>query len=195
MRKIVAGLFISLDGVVENPQDWHFPYFNDEMGVAVSATLGAADTVLLGRKTYDSFAGAWPEREAAGDVQRQGLRGGDQEGDGLVAVDGHRPADDRVGERAANEDVNIPQPVAEDGNGDGERYEAGDQGRGKLTDEGIERARLSKRWENDLQQTGSNIDSEHPTYAENNPFGLLALERGGNMAIAIDLSRKIRHAV
>jgi dihydrofolate reductase len=66
MRKITAGLFISLDGVVENPQDWHFPYFNDEMGAAVDATLGAGDTVLLGRKTYDSFAGAWPEREAAG---------------------------------------------------------------------------------------------------------------------------------
>jgi dihydrofolate reductase len=66
MRKITAGLFISLDGVVENPQDWHFPYFNDEMGAAVDATLGASDTILLGRKTYDSFAGAWPEREAAG---------------------------------------------------------------------------------------------------------------------------------
>ena len=36
------------------------------MGVAVDATLGAADTMLFGRKTYDSFAGAWPEREAAG---------------------------------------------------------------------------------------------------------------------------------
>jgi dihydrofolate reductase len=67
MRKITAGLFISLDGVVENPQDWHFPYFNDEMGAAVSATLGVADTVLLGRKTYDSFAGAWPDRELAGE--------------------------------------------------------------------------------------------------------------------------------
>jgi len=66
MRKITAGLFISVDGVVENPQDWHFPYFNDEMGAAVSATLAVADTVLLGRKTYDSFAGAWPERETAG---------------------------------------------------------------------------------------------------------------------------------
>src|SRR6266540_1402030 len=66
MRKITAGLFMSLDGVIENPQDWHFPYFNDEMGAAVSATIGAADTLLLGRKTYDSFAGAWPEREAAG---------------------------------------------------------------------------------------------------------------------------------
>ena len=67
MRKIVAGLFISLDGVVEAPDQWHFPHFNDEMGAAVDATLGAADTMLFGRKTYDSFAGAWPEREAAGD--------------------------------------------------------------------------------------------------------------------------------
>jgi dihydrofolate reductase len=66
MRKITAGLFISLDGVVEAPDHWHFPYFNEEMGAAVDATLGAADTVLFGRKTYDSFAGAWPEREAAG---------------------------------------------------------------------------------------------------------------------------------
>jgi dihydrofolate reductase len=66
MRKITAGLFISLDGVVEAPDQWHFPYFNEEMGAAVDATLGVADTVLFGRKTYDSFAGAWPEREAAG---------------------------------------------------------------------------------------------------------------------------------
>ena len=66
MRKITAGLFMALDGVVQDPQNWHFPYFNDEMGVAVSAQLGNADTILLGRKTYDSFAGAWPGREAAG---------------------------------------------------------------------------------------------------------------------------------
>jgi dihydrofolate reductase len=66
MKKITAGLFIALDGVVEAPDQWHFPYFNDEMGAAVDASLGAADTMLFGRKTYDSFAGAWPEREAAG---------------------------------------------------------------------------------------------------------------------------------
>jgi dihydrofolate reductase len=66
VKKITAALFISLDGVVEAPDQWHFPYFNEEMGAAVDATLGAADTILFGRKTYDSFAGAWPEREAAG---------------------------------------------------------------------------------------------------------------------------------
>ncbi|MCQ6245060.1 dihydrofolate reductase family protein [Streptomyces malaysiensis] len=66
MRKISASLFISLDGVVEAPDQWHFPYFNDEMGAAVDAVLGTSDTLLIGRKTYDSFAGAWPDREAAG---------------------------------------------------------------------------------------------------------------------------------
>src|SRR6476469_6486962 len=66
MRKITAGMFVALDGVVEAPDQWHFPYFNDQMGAAVDATLGQADTVLFGRKTYDSFAGAWPAREAAG---------------------------------------------------------------------------------------------------------------------------------
>ncbi|WP_405442958.1 dihydrofolate reductase family protein [Streptomyces avidinii] len=66
MRKIKAQLFISLDGVVEAPDQWHFPYFDEEMGAAVDATLGRADTLLLGRRTYDSFAGAWPDREAAG---------------------------------------------------------------------------------------------------------------------------------
>ncbi|MEV5570819.1 dihydrofolate reductase family protein [Spirillospora sp. NPDC052269] len=68
MRKITAGLFIALDGVVENPQDWHFPYYNEEMGQAVTAQLCSADTLLLGRRTYDSFAGAWPERETAGEA-------------------------------------------------------------------------------------------------------------------------------
>lgn len=66
MRKIIADLFISLDGVVEAPDEWHFPYFNDEMGAAVGAGFDTADTILLGRTTYDSFAGAWPDRERAG---------------------------------------------------------------------------------------------------------------------------------
>lgn len=62
MRKIVAGLFISLDGVVEAPDTWQFPYFNDEMGAAVTAQMDAADTMLLGRRTYEDFAGFWPNQ-------------------------------------------------------------------------------------------------------------------------------------
>ncbi|MCC3765612.1 dihydrofolate reductase family protein [Glycomyces sp. TRM65418] len=66
MKTLTADLFISLDGVVDEPHEWHFPYFNDEMGAAVGASLDRADTLLLGRRTYDSFAGAWPEREKEG---------------------------------------------------------------------------------------------------------------------------------
>jgi dihydrofolate reductase len=66
MRKITAGLFMSLDGVVQDPQNWHFPYFNDEMGVAVAGQLKDVDTILFGRTTYEGFAQAWPDREAAG---------------------------------------------------------------------------------------------------------------------------------
>ncbi len=66
MRKLTAGLFISLDGVVEEPQNWHLTYFNEEMGDAVGAQLTAADTLLIGRRTYETFAEAWPRREAEG---------------------------------------------------------------------------------------------------------------------------------
>ncbi|HEY7488987.1 MAG TPA: dihydrofolate reductase family protein [Streptosporangiaceae bacterium] len=62
MRKIVASQFISLDGVVEAPDQWHFPYFNDEMGQAVWSALSTSDTLLLGRVTYEEFAAAWPDR-------------------------------------------------------------------------------------------------------------------------------------
>lgn len=62
MRKITAGLFISLDGVVESPGEWHFPYFNEEMGHAVDAQMAAADTMLLGRRTYEEFAAYWPHQ-------------------------------------------------------------------------------------------------------------------------------------
>jgi dihydrofolate reductase len=66
MATITASLFAALDGVVDPMVgNWHFPYFNEEMGEAVGGTHDA-DVMLFGRVTYDSFAGAWPDREAAG---------------------------------------------------------------------------------------------------------------------------------
>jgi dihydrofolate reductase len=63
---IKASMFMALDGVVDPAVgNWHFPYFNEEMGEAVGGTHDA-DVMLFGRVTYDSFAGAWPDREAAG---------------------------------------------------------------------------------------------------------------------------------
>ncbi|MGD9988560.1 dihydrofolate reductase family protein [Pseudonocardia sp.] len=54
MTKIVAGLFSSVDGVVQDPQDWHFPYFDDEVGAVVGSLM--KPRMLLGRKTYVGFA-------------------------------------------------------------------------------------------------------------------------------------------
>ncbi|HEY3436410.1 MAG TPA: dihydrofolate reductase family protein [Actinotalea sp.] len=68
MATIVSTLFMSLDGVVEIDPAWHFPYFDEHMGAAVGEDYEGVDVLLLGRVTYDSFAGAWPERETAGDV-------------------------------------------------------------------------------------------------------------------------------
>jgi dihydrofolate reductase len=66
MAIISASMFMALDGTVDpSVGTWHFPYFNEEMGQAVETTH-AADAMLFGRVTYDSFAGAWPERERAG---------------------------------------------------------------------------------------------------------------------------------
>lgn len=66
MATVTASMFSALDGVVDPMLgNWHFPYFNDEMGDAVAGTHDA-DVMLFGRVTYDSFAGAWPGREAAG---------------------------------------------------------------------------------------------------------------------------------
>ena len=66
MATIVSTLFMALDGVVEIDPAWHFPYFDEHMGAAVGEDYEGADVILLGRVTYDSFAGAWPDREVAG---------------------------------------------------------------------------------------------------------------------------------
>ena len=62
MKKIVAELFISLDGVVDAPQTWHFPYYNDEMAEVVGSQIADADTIVLGRRTYEEWASSWPNR-------------------------------------------------------------------------------------------------------------------------------------
>jgi dihydrofolate reductase len=73
MRKLVAGEFVSLDGVYQapgGPQEdtdggfayggWTVPHFSDDMGQFMAEFINTADAYLLGRRTYDIFAGAWP---------------------------------------------------------------------------------------------------------------------------------------
>lgn len=59
MRKIVAGLFISLDGVVESPDKWTGPYFSEDVGQVVGSLIAGGDTLLLGRVTYQGFAASF----------------------------------------------------------------------------------------------------------------------------------------
>src|SRR5215213_9654768 len=63
MRKVVASELMSLDGVVESPDKWHFPYFNDEMAEAIGAAMAASDAMLMGRVTYEEFAAFWPSQD------------------------------------------------------------------------------------------------------------------------------------
>jgi dihydrofolate reductase len=62
MRKVIASLFVSLDGVMERPETWHFPYFNDEMGAAIGRAMSSTDAFLLGRRTYEEWAAFWPSQ-------------------------------------------------------------------------------------------------------------------------------------
>ena len=60
MRRIVASLFVSVDGVMESPETWAFTYSDAEMERANEAGMAASDAMLLGRKTYEEFAAYWP---------------------------------------------------------------------------------------------------------------------------------------
>jgi len=71
MRKIIVAEFISVDGVVEAPERWHFPYVNEEMFGVMWALNAEADTMLLGRVTYQSFAGAFANAPADDPVAAQ----------------------------------------------------------------------------------------------------------------------------
>jgi dihydrofolate reductase len=69
MRKVIASEIVSLDGVVESPENWHLPYFNDQMGEAIGAAMAQADAMLLGRVTYEAFAAFWPFQEPSDEDQ------------------------------------------------------------------------------------------------------------------------------
>ncbi|MEU6780082.1 dihydrofolate reductase family protein [Nonomuraea angiospora] len=64
MAKIISSFFISLDGVVESPDQWHFPYWNDEMGAVVEAGMRSAAAMLMGRKLYDEWSAYWTSAES-----------------------------------------------------------------------------------------------------------------------------------
>jgi dihydrofolate reductase len=60
MRKIVVSEFLSADGVMEAPDTWQFPFQTEEMGAITERQTSDTDAFLLGRVTYEIFAGFWP---------------------------------------------------------------------------------------------------------------------------------------
>ena len=60
MGRIVSNFFIALDGVVEAPNEWHFPYFDDDMGRIVGEGMSSTRAFLLGRRLYDEWSQYWP---------------------------------------------------------------------------------------------------------------------------------------
>lgn len=60
MRRIVSITHMSLDGLIETITQWHFDYVDDELNALTAAQLATSDALILGRRTYEGFAEAWP---------------------------------------------------------------------------------------------------------------------------------------
>jgi len=65
--RLVATEYLSLDGVFEEPGRWSGPWFKEEAGQFKWAELRASDALLLGRRTYEGFAAAWPKMPNTGE--------------------------------------------------------------------------------------------------------------------------------
>jgi dihydrofolate reductase len=65
MRKVIALELVSVDGVMEKPEEWSFSYSNDEMAEANASGMADSDAMLLGRVTYEEFASYWPYQNTA----------------------------------------------------------------------------------------------------------------------------------
>jgi dihydrofolate reductase len=65
--RLVATEYLSLDGVFEEPGRWSLPYFGDQAAQFKSRELEASDALLLGRRTYEGFAAAWPTMKGTGE--------------------------------------------------------------------------------------------------------------------------------
>ena len=66
-RKVVASIYVTLDGFIDEPGMWSFPFWSDEASQFKARELWAGDALLLGRLTYEGFAAAWPTMEGTGE--------------------------------------------------------------------------------------------------------------------------------
>ena len=66
MRKLKLAMYVSLDGVVEEPA-WTAPFWDDQLSDMQADYLFGSDALVLGRVTYQGFAAAWPTMEGTGE--------------------------------------------------------------------------------------------------------------------------------
>jgi dihydrofolate reductase len=59
MRKVIVSAEVSLDGVLDDPQDFIFDYIDDELGQYQTDLLAGADALIMGRITYEGLAEWW----------------------------------------------------------------------------------------------------------------------------------------
>jgi dihydrofolate reductase len=65
MRRIINSTYVSLDGLIEHLEHWHFAYLDDEANSFAWDQLAASDAMLMGRRTYEGFAASWPSHTGA----------------------------------------------------------------------------------------------------------------------------------
>jgi dihydrofolate reductase len=63
-RQVIASIYVTLDGYIDEPGAWSFPFWSEEAAQFKARELAASDALLLGRLTYEGFAAAWPTIEA-----------------------------------------------------------------------------------------------------------------------------------
>lgn len=63
MGRIVNATYMTLDGDIQNMQDWHFEYFGHEAARAATAQMFTCDALIMGRETYDGFSQVWPQQK------------------------------------------------------------------------------------------------------------------------------------
>jgi dihydrofolate reductase len=62
MRKLIVSSYLTLDGRVDDVQDWVVPYNDEEAASYHTDLLADSDGLLLGRRTYELFSALWPPR-------------------------------------------------------------------------------------------------------------------------------------
>ncbi len=70
-RTVVASTYLTLDGFIDEPGQWSFPFWSPEAADFKARELDASEALLLGRITYEGFAAAWPTMEGTGDFGRK----------------------------------------------------------------------------------------------------------------------------